>query len=58
MGFLVFTVSDKVKCGILFCAAPSPEMQADVVGQFYSLTGRKDGTGSLAHPWGFLLILI
>lgn len=43
MGFLVFTVSDKVKCAILFSAAPSPEMPGDAVGQFHSLPGRKDG---------------
>lgn len=43
MGFLVFTVSDKVKCGILFSAMPSPEMHGDTVGQFHSLPGRKDG---------------
>lgn len=48
MGFLVFTVSDKVKCGILFSAAPSPEVCGDAVGQFHSLPGRKDGANNLS----------
>lgn len=53
MGFLVFTVSDEVKCEILLSAAPSPEMHGDVVGQFHSLPGRKDGADSLSTSLGF-----
>lgn len=53
MGFLVFTVGDKVKCGILFSAAPSPEMPGDAVGQFHSLPGRKDGADSVSTSLGF-----
>lgn len=53
MDFLVFSVRDKVKCGILSSIASSAEMYRDVAGQFHSLPGTKDGTDHLSTPLGF-----
>lgn len=50
--FLVFSVRDKVKCGILSRIASSPETYGDVAGQFHSLPGTKDGADSLSTSMG------